>query len=110
MIEKLIRAIKAEDYMAAAACFADGINVIYNDYCPSRVGLDDYYIRGRSALELFFRDKFYNRSFIILEERIEDEKNATFFGCYSGKYCYCKLTVETVDEEGKITRAAVRPA
>ena len=110
MVEKLIDAMKAEDWAAAADCFADGRDVRYSDYCPSRVGLDDRFIWGHNAVELYFRDKFYNRTFFILEERIEDEKNATFFGCYSGKYCYCKLTVEETDGNGKIIRAAVRPA
>lgn len=109
MINKLIAAMKAKDYLAVTACFEDSRDVKYIDYCPINVGVDNYFLYGNHKIEMFFRDKFYNSTFYIAEERIEDDKSATFFGCYNGKFYYGRLTIEELGENGLIKKAVVRP-
>ncbi|MBQ1333320.1 MAG: hypothetical protein IIZ51_06080 [Lachnospiraceae bacterium] len=109
MVEKLLNAIKEKDHLAAAACFEDDRNASYTDYCPSCVGFDSIFVYGKTSAEIFFRDKFYNNSFYIAEEEIEDDRNATFFGCYNGKFCFCRMTIEEITSEGLIRKAVVRP-
>ncbi|MBQ8975719.1 MAG: hypothetical protein IJ072_08385 [Oscillospiraceae bacterium] len=109
MIKRIINAIKARDYEAVTQCFEDSEKVCYIDYCPINVGYDNFFIYGSRAVEMFFRDKFFNGSFCIEQERIEDENSATFFGCYNNKYYFGRLTVEELGENGLIKKAVVRP-
>lgn len=109
MIDELIDCIKTKDYKSLASLFENDRHVEYIDYCPSCVGYDNFYIYGNNAIEMFFRNKFYNNTFYIAEEQKIDNCSATFFGCYNDRFCYCRITIENYTQEGKIVKAVVRP-
>ena len=111
MIRSLIAALKEEDPRKTVSCFEDSFKTEYIDYCSALAGQKTVYLRGKNALSLFFEDVFYdmNRFFYISEEEIEDDRNATFFACYRGKYVLARLTIEGLSENGKISKAVIRP-
>lgn len=115
MIKQLMNALESQDYAAVCKCFANDSFVSFIDYGPSCVGRDSFHIYGQTAIELFFRDQFYNNAFentpryLASKTRIEDEHSATYFCCYTGKYVFVRLTIEELDNNGLIRKAVVRP-
>lgn len=115
MIHQIINALKAQNYVAVSKCFENSPNSAFIDYGPACVGKESFHVYGSTAIELFFRNKFYNNDFSsfdiysISQERIEDEKSATYFCCYEGQHLYVRLTIEKIGESGYISKAVVRP-
>lgn len=109
IINRLINAVKEQNYKAVSACFEDSKDTKFIDYCPINVGVNNYFVYGSCAIEMFFRDKFYNNSYFIAEEKIESENSATFFGCYCGRYYFGRLTIEEMGKNGLIKKAVIRP-
>lgn len=117
MLQVLIDALLQQDYTAVSACFAPGMDTRYIDYGPACVGKESFHVYGSNAIELFFRNAFYNNDrdfspvdfYSIHMPKILDMRTASFFGCYEGQYLPVRLTIEAVDGQGRIRKAVVRP-
>lgn len=108
MIHKLLDTMYKRDYYGMAECFAQDCK--YHDYCPSLNGKDNYFVYGRKAVEMFFRNRFVHNRFDIASPKIENENEATFFGSYEGPFVFARLRIEGVDENGLITKVVISAA
>lgn len=108
MIEKYIEAMMARDYQALAACFAAKCR--YFDYCPIGVNRDNYHVYGRTAIEMFFHNKFTFGILSISDPVIESPTCANFLVAYGGTYLHARATIELYTEDGLIQELTVRPA
>ena len=107
MIERIMSALENRQYKELSECFAaDGI---YVDYCPALEGGECYYVYGREAIEMFFRNRFVHEHFEAASVRIEGAERATFFGYYDAPFVFASAEVESTDESGLVTRFTVRP-
>lgn len=108
MVKKVMKALSEKDYVGLSECFADECK--YIDYCPALNGNENYYVYGKEAVEMFFRNRFVHNHFEIASPRIEDGVTATFFGYYDAPFVYSRLLIEKTDENGKIMKLVVSPA
>lgn len=108
MIEKYIAAMQAQDYKALAECFAPKCR--YFDYCPIGVNRDNYHVYGKTAIEMFFHNKFTFRIISISDPVIENDTTANFLVAYGGTYLHARATIELATEDGLIQELTVRPA
>ena len=93
-IEKYIEALQKCDNKALAEIFApDGT---LRDYCPK-------------AIDMFFKNKFTFRQYLISDAEIVNDNQAEFVACIGGYYVMAIATVRRVDENGLIARLTVRP-
>ena len=111
ILQQLLNAWKAEDYLATAACFVTDARAVFVDYAPALVGQEPVHLYGDRTIEMYFRNVFYpmNRMFRIAEEKILSDKEANYFAFYRGRYLFVRLSVEETDADGRILRAVVRP-
>ncbi len=107
MIKKYIEAIQAGDYKALAQCFTPKCQ--YNDYCPSAVNRANYHVYGRSAIEMYFHNKFVFHQLKIFDAVIEDDNSAYFLVSYGGSYTYARAIITQFSEDGLIAKLSVRP-
>ena len=108
MLKKLVNAFKTQSWQDAASCFSPERDTVFTDYGPSMIGGQCAFVYGSSAIELYFRNHFYNNTFSIAQERFENGY-ATYFACYAGRYYLVRLTIEEADASGLIRKAVVRP-
>lgn len=108
MIERVLKALETQDYTALAACFSkDGR---YFDYCPALHGAQNYFVYGREAVEMFFRNRFVHQHFEIGSPRVEGPDQGSYFGAYDGPFTYARIRIEAVDEAGLIQLLVASPA
>ena len=81
-IEKYIDALQKCDNKGLSELFA--VEGSLCDYCPNSSGHHEYHVYGREAIDMFFKNKFSFRQYLI-------------------------ATVRRVDENGLIERLTVRP-
>ncbi len=106
-IEKYIAALEKCDNKALAEIFApDGT---FRDYCPNSAGRQEYHVYGREAIDMFFKNKFSFRQYLISDAEIVNDEQAEFVASIGGYYVMAIATVRRVDENGLITRLTVRP-
>lgn len=108
MIEKYVAAMQAQDYKALAECFAPKCR--YFDYCPIGANRDNYHVYGKTAIEMFFHNKFTFRIISISDPVIENDTTANFLVAYGGTYLHARATIELATEDGLIQELTVRPA
>lgn len=106
-IEKYVEALKNCDNKALSMCFAEDGTL--RDYCPNATGRQEYHVYGREAIDMFFKNKFTFRQYLISEAEIVNDEQAEFIASIGGYYVMCIATVRRVDEDGLITRLTVRP-
>ena len=106
-IEKYIDALKRCDNKGLADIFAEDGSL--RDYCPNSTGRQEYHIYGREAIDMFFKNKFSFRQYLISEVEIVNDTQAEFIASIGGYYVMAIATVRRVDENGLITRLTVRP-
>ncbi len=106
-IEKYIDALQKCDNHALAEIFApDGT---LRDYCPNSAGRQEHHVYGREAIDMFFKNKFSFRQYLISDAEIVNDNQAEFVACIGGYYVMAIATVRRVDENGLIARLTVRP-
>jgi hypothetical protein len=106
-IEKYIDALKKCDNEVLAQIFAEDGTI--TDYCPNSTGRQEYHVYGREAIDMFFKNKFSFRQYLISDAEIVNENQAEFVASIGGYYVMAIATVRRVDENGLITRLTVRP-
>ncbi len=111
ILQKLINAWKAEDYLETAACFVPDDRAVFVDYAPALVGQEPVHLYGDRTIEMYFRNVFYpmNRMFRIAEEKILSESEANYFAFYRGRYLFVRRSLEETDADGRILRAVDGP-
>ncbi len=106
-IEKYIDALQKCDNRALAEIFApDGT---LRDYCPNSAGRQEHHVYGREAIDMFFKNKFTFRQYLISDAEIVNDNQAEFVACIGGYYVMAIATIRRVDENGLISRLTVRP-
>ena len=106
-IEKYIDALQKCDNRALAEIFApDGT---LRDYCPNSAGRQEHHVYGREAIDMFFKNKFTFRQYLISDAEIVNDNQAEFVACIGGYYVRAIATIRRVDENGLISRLTVRP-
>lgn len=108
MIRKYIEAMEKGDYKALAECFTPKCR--YFDYCPIGASRDNYHVYGKTAIEMFFHNKFTFRILSISDPVIESEDSANFLVSYGNTYLYARATIEKYSADGLIEELTVRPA
>lgn len=108
MIRKYVDAMTRGDHKALAECFDPKCR--YFDYCPIGANRDNYHVYGRTAVEMFFHNKFTFQILSVSDPVIEDEHSANFLVAYGGTYLYARATIERYTEDGLIQELTVRPA
>ena len=108
MIEKLLAALCQGDYLGMAALFSRDCR--YFDYCPLLNGKQGYFVYGREAVEMFFRNRFVQGHFEAASPKAEDSRTGSFFGSYDGPFVFALLRIEELDGDGLIRRVTVCPA
>lgn len=106
-IEKYVEALKRCDNKGLAEIFAEDGTL--RDYCPNATGRQEYHVYGREAIDMFFKNKFTFRQYLISEAEIVNDEQAEFIASIGGYYVMCIATVRRVDENGLISRLTVRP-
>lgn len=111
ILQQLLEAWKAEDYQATVDCFTPSAEARLVDYAPALIGQEPIHLYGNKTIEMYFRNVFYpmNRHFWIAEARELSENEANFFACYHGRFVFARLSVEELDENGRIRKAVIRP-
>lgn len=98
-----------KDYKALSQCFASECRLF--DYCPAGAGLDNYFIYGRRAVDMFYHNKFVLGGLKIQDPVIMDERTLNFYGTYNGVIIHAVATIESYDREtGLIKEMVIRPA
>lgn len=106
-IEKYIDALTRCDHKALADIFvADGS---LRDYCPNSNGKQEYHIYGKEAIEMFFKNKFIFRQYLISDAEIVNENQAEFIASIGGYNVMAIATIRKTDENGLVERLTVRP-
>ncbi len=108
MVEKLLDALCRGDYLGMAALFSRDCR--YFDYCPLLNGKQGYFVYGREAVEMFFRNRFVQGRFEAASPVAEDERTGSYFGAYEGPFVFARLRIEELDEDGLIRKLTVCPA
>ena len=108
MIERIMQALSEKAYKALSECFSK--DAVYLDYCPALEGKECYYIYGREAIEMFFRNRFVHGHFEVASVRIESERKATYFGFYDAPFLYAAAEIDGMDENGFVVKFVARPA
>ena len=115
MIQKVIDAMQAGDYVALSECFAPNGRLF--DYCPVSKGSSvrsyhvcNFFVYGRQAIEMFFHNKFYFHTISISDPVINDDLSADYFVSYGGEYVYARAQIESLSEDGLIQDLVVRLA
>lgn len=108
MIHRILSALESQDYLTLSQCFArDGQ---YIDYCPGLNGDQNYFVYGREAIEMFFRNRFVNMRFVVGSVRAESASEGTYFGSYHAPYVYARVRIEKTDDSGLVEKLVVTPA
>ena len=108
MVGKLLDALCRGDWLGMAALFSRDCR--YFDYCPLLNGKQGYFVYGREAVEMFFRNRFVHGHFEAASPLTEDERTGSFFGSYDGPFVFARLRIEELDGDGLIRRVTVCPA
>ena len=108
MVGKVLEALCARDYLGLSALFSKDCR--YFDYCPCLNGQPGYFVYGREAVEMFFRNRFVHGHFEAASPLVEDERTGSYFGSYDGPFVFARLRIEELDPEGKILSLRVSPA
>ena len=108
MINKVMTALTNKDFKGLAECFSKDCR--YFDYCPSLGGKENYFVYGKEAVEMFFRNKFVHRHFEASSAVVENESCASFFGSYDAPFVYAGVRIEAFDDDGLIEKLVVSPA
>ena len=107
MINKVMAALVQKDYRGLSECFSRDCR--YFDYCPSLSGGENYFIYGREAVEMFFRNRFVHNQFEAASPVIENELRASFFGSYGTPFVYARVSIEAFADDGLIDKIVVSP-
>ena len=108
MIVKLLEALCRGDYLGVAALMSRDCR--YFDYCPLLNGKQGYFLYGREAVEMFFRNRFVHGHFEAASPQVEDDRTGSYFGAYDGPFVFARLRIEETDGDGLIRRVSVCPA
>lgn len=106
-IEKYVDALVKGDNKALADIFAPEGTL--RDYCPNSTGRQEYHVYGREAIDMFFKNKFTFRQYLVSNVEIVNDTQAEFIASIGGYYVMAIATVRRVDENGLIERLTVRP-
>ncbi len=108
MIERIMQALSEKTYKELSECFSK--DAVYLDYCPALEGKECYYIYGREAIEMYFRNRFVHGHFEVASVKIESERKATYFGFYDAPFIYAAAEIDKIDENGLVVKFVARPA
>lgn len=106
MIQKYIDAMLAQDYQALAECFSPKCRLF--DYCPIGNNMENFHVCGQTAVEMFFRNKFFFNVIRISDPQITDENTADYFVSYGGQFMHVQARIESYAED-KISVLVIRP-
>ena len=106
MIQNYIDAMLKQDNIALAECFYSNARLF--DYCPGENNMQNFHVCGKTAIEMFFLNKFFFNIIKISDPVITDEKTADYFVSYGGQYRHVQARIEAVVDD-KIAVLVVRP-
>lgn len=106
-IERYIQSLLKCDSKSLADTFAP--EGILCDYCPSNIGKQEYHIYGREAVDMFFKNKFTFRKYIISEVEIMNNNQAKFIASIDGYKMMAIATLRKINDNGLIELITVRP-
>ena len=106
-IEKYIEALENRDFNELGELFTkDGL---YIDYSASRAGEHEYYLYGKEAISMFFRNKFLFFKYSILEPAVLNSRQAEFIALFNNYSVMAIVNLQQLSEDGHIRRLTVRP-
>ena len=109
MIQKVIDAMQAGDYVALSECFAPNGRLF--DYCPAATGQDNSFIYGPRAVDMFYHNKFVLGGLSIQDPMIVDERTVNYYASYGGPIVHVVANIESYDpKSGLIREMVIRPA
>ncbi len=106
-IEKYIDALQKCDNKGLSELFT--VEGSLADYCPNNSGHHEYHVYGREAIDMFFKNKFSFRQYLISNAEVVNDEQAEFIASIGGYNVMAIATVRRVDENGLIERLTVRP-
>lgn len=107
LIEKYIDALQKCDSHALSELFEQEGTLC--DYCPNGANQQEYHIYGKAAIDMFFKNKFIFRQYLISEAEIINDNQAKFIACISGYFVMAIATIRGITENGLITKLTIRP-
>jgi hypothetical protein len=109
LIHDFAKAMVAKDYVGVSKCFAEQSRCF--DYCPAYAGLDNFYVFGRPAIEMFYHNKFVLGGLSAMDPVIQDERNVNLYISYGGTIVHAAVTILNYDpQNGLIQELVIRPA
>ncbi|MCD8133973.1 MAG: hypothetical protein LUE19_09015 [Clostridiales bacterium] len=106
-IEKYIEALENKDFYELGELFTkDGL---YIDYSAFRAGEHEYYLYGKEAISMFFRNKFHFCKYSILEPAVLNNRQAEFIAQFDNHSVMAIVILQQISEDGHIRRLTVRP-
>lgn len=109
VIDDFKKALENKDYKLLAECFANRSRLF--DYCPSTAGLNNFYIYGSKAIDMFYHNKFVLGGLEYYDVQVRSETVIDFYGKYSGNLIHAVGGIQDFDEEtGLIRNMVILPA
>lgn len=109
ILADLVQAMEHKDYAALSDCFTE--EALLFDYCPSLRGKDCFFLCGRPAIEMFYRNQFILGGLAIQAACVESDRSARFYLSYGHDSACAQATIEDLDDEtGLIHKLLIRPA
>ena len=106
MIQQYIDAMLAQDYQALADCFSPKCRLF--DYFHIGNNMENFHVCCRTAVEMFFRNKFFFNVIRISDPVVTDDDTADYFVSYGGQYLHVQAKIERY-ADGKISILTIRP-
>lgn len=107
-MQSLMAALEQKDFRSLAACFSESGQI--DDYCPGRLGKNNFHVYGSRTVEMFYRNQFALGGLAISNVKIQDDRSASFLISYRNYTVYAGAKISALDSEGKIRRLTINPA
>lgn len=109
IIKQFSDAMVSKDYIALSMCFDNMCRLF--DYCPAGIGKENFYIYGRTAVDMFYHNKFILGGLSVFDPVIVDERTVNFYVSYNGTIIHAVASIEAYDpKSGLIREMVIRPA
>lgn len=114
IIQDFVDAMQKKDHKALSECFTETCRLF--DYCPQLVGLENFYIYGKRAVDMFYHNQFVLSGFSILDPVIVDERTINLYTDYNGVVVHAIATIENCNDgscaldNSLIQELVIRPA
>ncbi len=104
MINKFVHAMETKNYLELSQLCSD--DVVFADTCPKGLKQSDYFVYGKEAVEMFYRNRFTFGRHYIKNVKILSDTKLEFISVYDGYLVAAHATLTIID--GLITMVIIQ--